>query len=118
MVAATAAEHAAIRPALDPISQAALGQSAQVRPDEPASAAMPDQAGDDGSSPEDDRDAPEAILWAILCIAPPEGTTVPDLMEQTGMSRPWVYQRLADMARRGHVIQVSRGRWRATGDAR
>ena len=39
---------------------------------------------------------------------------MPDLMEETGMSRPWIYQRLQDLARRRQVIQVSRGRWRAT----
>jgi FtsK/SpoIIIE family len=117
MVAATAARHAPPRPALDAISQAAIDERAQARPDEPGHTALSDHADDDGRSPEDDRGAPEAILWAILCIAPPEGATVPDLMEQTGMSRPWVYQRLSDMARRGHVIQVSRGRWRASGDA-
>jgi hypothetical protein len=53
-------------------------------------------------------------LWAVLTIAPAEGVTVPELMTETGMSRPWVYQRLADLARGGHVAQVSRGRWRAT----
>src|SRR5260370_35611496 len=118
MVAAIAAEHAATRRALDAVSQAALGQRAQRRPDEPASSALPDHADDDGRWPDDDRGAPEAILRAVLCVAPPEGTTVPELMDQTGMSRPWVYQRLSGMARRGHVIQVSRGRWRASGDAR
>ena len=29
------------------------------------------------------------------------------------MSRPWIYYRLRDLAERGQVIQVSRGRWRA-----
>jgi hypothetical protein len=29
------------------------------------------------------------------------------------MSRPWIYQRLRELAERGQVIQVSRGRWRA-----
>ncbi len=85
---------------------------------EPSHAAPSEYAKDDGGRPQDDRGAPEAILWAILSIAPPDGITVPELMDQTGMSRPWVYQRLADMARRRHVTQVSRGRWRASGDAR
>jgi S-DNA-T family DNA segregation ATPase FtsK/SpoIIIE len=63
-------------------------------------------------------DAPEAILWAALSLAPDEGTTVPDLMASTGMSRPWIYLRLRELAKQGHVIQVNRGRWRAvTGDA-
>lgn len=116
MVAATAAEHSAIRPALDAISQTVITERPQTNPGEPARRSLPDHADDDDRSPDNDRGAPEAILWAILCIAPPEGTTVPDLMDQTGMSRPWVYQRLSDMARTGHVIQVSRGRWRASGD--
>jgi S-DNA-T family DNA segregation ATPase FtsK/SpoIIIE len=54
------------------------------------------------------------MLWAALSLAPDEGVTVPDLMQETGMSRPWIYQRLQDLARRRQVIQVSRGRWRAT----
>ena len=62
---------------------------------------------------EDADDAPEVILWAALSCAPAEGTTVPDLMTATGMSRPWVYLRLRELADRGQVVQVSRGRWRA-----
>jgi DNA-binding transcriptional regulator GbsR (MarR family) len=61
-------------------------------------------------------DTPEAILWAALSLAPDDGVTVPDLMTATGMSRPWIYQRLRELAERGHVIQVSRGRWRAVID--
>jgi S-DNA-T family DNA segregation ATPase FtsK/SpoIIIE len=53
-------------------------------------------------------------LWAALSLAPAEGTTVPELMTATGMSRPWIYLRLRELAERGQVIQVSRGRWRAT----
>ena len=34
-------------------------------------------------------------------------------MTATGMSRPWIYLRLRELAERGQVIQVSRGRWRA-----
>jgi S-DNA-T family DNA segregation ATPase FtsK/SpoIIIE len=59
------------------------------------------------------------ILWAALSLAPDEGITVPELMAETGMSRPWVYQRLADLARRSQVTQVSRGRWHTVpGDSR
>ncbi len=61
-------------------------------------------------------DAPEAILWAALSLATAEGTTVPDLMTATGMSRPWIYLRLRELAEQGQVIQVSRGRWRAVTD--
>jgi hypothetical protein len=59
---------------------------------------------------------PDLMLWAALVVAPPQGTTVPDLMTATGMSRPWIYLRLRDLAEQGHVIQVSRGRWRAVTD--
>jgi S-DNA-T family DNA segregation ATPase FtsK/SpoIIIE len=38
---------------------------------------------------------------------------VPDLVAETGMSRPWVYLRLRELADLGKVIQVNRGRWRA-----
>jgi S-DNA-T family DNA segregation ATPase FtsK/SpoIIIE len=67
-------------------------------------------------TPEDGQDGPDVMLWAALVVAPPEGTTVPDLMTATGMSRPWIYLRLRDLADEGHVIQVSRGRWRAVTD--
>ena len=59
------------------------------------------------------QDSPDLMLWAALVIAPADGTTVPELMIATGMSRPWIYLRLRDLAEQGHVIQVSRGRWRA-----
>jgi hypothetical protein len=111
----TAASHAHQRPALDPVSQQAIEGRAQIPPDAPAHPASYEHGEDDPGSPDDARDAPETILWAALSLAAPEGVTVPELMIQTGMSRPWVYQRLQDLARRGKVAQVSRGRWRATG---
>ena len=49
------------------------------------------------------QDGPDVLLWAALVIAPPEGTTVPDLMTATGMSRPWIYLRLRELAEQGHV---------------
>ena len=48
-----------------------------------------------------------------LSKAPEGGIAVPDLMTETGMSRPWIYQRLHDLTQRGQATQVSRGRWRA-----
>jgi hypothetical protein len=111
----TASQHAHIRPALDPVSQQAVEERAQIRPDASAHPADPEHGMDSGRSPDDTRDAPETILWAALSLAPREGVTVPELMNETGMSRPWVYQRLQDLARRGQVNQVSRGRWHATG---
>ena len=53
---------------------------------------------------------------AALSLAPDDGITVPELMEVTGMSRPWIYLRLRELADAGQVIQVSRGRWRAVID--
>jgi DNA-binding transcriptional regulator GbsR (MarR family) len=61
-------------------------------------------------------DGPGTLLWLALMLAPEGGTTVPDLMTATGMSRPWIYLRLRELADQGHVIQVNRGRWRAVTD--
>jgi hypothetical protein len=98
----TASRYADLRPPLDDVSRQAIGQ-----PPPEDTAEDTDHAGD----------APEAVLWVVLSLAPDEGITVPDLMDATGMSRPWIYLRLRDLAEQGHVIQVSRGRWRAvTGD--
>jgi len=113
-VADTAARHARLRPALDQVSQRAVAQRAQTRPESPDRPDMPAYSDGTAGSPERDRDAPGALLWAALSFAPPDGITVPELISQTGMSRPWVYQHLSDMTRRGQVTQVSRGRWRAT----
>ena len=113
----TAARHAHLRPPLDPISHQAIAERAQAQPDHPAASAEVHHAGYHRDHSGATRDAPDAILWAVLSFAPPEGATVPDLMAETGMSRPWVYQRLSDLTGRGQVTQVSRGRWRALGDA-
>jgi biotin operon repressor len=109
-VVETASRYAALRPSLDETSLQAI---------EGASAGPPEADG----SPEDEHraggtdNAPEAILWAVLSLADDDGVTVPDLMEATGMSRPWIYLRLRELAEHGLAIQVSRGRWRAvTGD--
>jgi hypothetical protein len=109
----TAALHAPTRPALDQLSQQAAAERAQTLPDAPAYAHSDEYDDSDGRSPGERRGAPEALLWAALAGAPAEGVTAPELMIQTGMSRPWVYQRLQDLASRAQVIQVSRGRWRA-----
>ena len=60
--------------------------------------------------------APETLLWTALVLAPPEGVTAPDLMTMTGMSRPWIYLCLRELADQGQAIQVSHGRWRAVAD--
>jgi S-DNA-T family DNA segregation ATPase FtsK/SpoIIIE len=112
-VTETAARHAGLRPMLDEISSQAIAGRAQAHPDEPVSPAGTQHGDSDGSAPADDRDAPDVILWAALSLALPDGTTVPELMAETGMSRPWIYQRLASLSQRGQVTQVSRGHWRA-----
>jgi hypothetical protein len=110
-VASTAATYADYRPPLDVISQQANNLdhystgdvSAETRAPE---FSLPAPTADAGA-------APEVVLWAALVTSPPEGTTVPDLVAETGMSRPWVYLRLRELAERVQVIQVNRGRWRA-----
>jgi S-DNA-T family DNA segregation ATPase FtsK/SpoIIIE len=108
VVEAAATYYADYRPPLDPISQQALEQ------DQPKRLVVPPDP--DTMTPDDVQDGPDVILWAALVTAPPEGAAVPDLMTATGMSRPWIYLRLRDLAEQGHVIQVSRGRWRAVTD--
>jgi S-DNA-T family DNA segregation ATPase FtsK/SpoIIIE len=114
-VSTAVSDHMHLRPALDEVSRLAAEERAQIRPDAPAHTATPEHMNDARYAPDDTRGAPETILWAALCLAPAEGVTVPELMDETGMSRPWVYQRLQDLARRGQVTPVSRGRWSATG---
>jgi len=101
------------RPALDAISQQALDQRAQAAPDAPAHSADPDSHADAEDGLGESRGAPDAMLWVALCMAPDDGVVVADLMAETGMSRPWVYQRLHELTERGQATQVSRGRWRA-----
>jgi S-DNA-T family DNA segregation ATPase FtsK/SpoIIIE len=110
-VTATAERHASVRPALDDISRQAIeahttDQGPQPRSDEPTHDDLKDGT----------KNAPESILWAALSLAPAEGVTVPELVDQTGMSRPWIYQRLRDLVRSGQAAQVTRGRWHAVSD--
>jgi S-DNA-T family DNA segregation ATPase FtsK/SpoIIIE len=120
-VTATAARHASQRPELDETSQRAITGHAQAHPDEPAHDTDPEHQVSDENSPESSRDAPEAILWAALSLAPEEGISVPGLMTATGMGRRWVYYRLRELAETGRAIQTTQGNWRTTelgGDAR
>jgi S-DNA-T family DNA segregation ATPase FtsK/SpoIIIE len=109
VVEAAANHYADYRPPLDPISQRAAEED-----HDPERIVVPPDT--DIMTAEYAEDSPDVMLWAALVIAPPEGTTVPDLMTATGMSRPWIYLRLRELADEGHVIQVSRGRWRAVTD--
>ena len=115
MVSLTASQHAEMRPSLDEISRRAVEDT------RPADAQRPPHRLSNGHHhtihPNHDNNnadgAPMGILWAALSLAPDEGVSVPELMNATRMSRPWVYQRLRELANRGQVTQVSRGRWRA-----
>jgi S-DNA-T family DNA segregation ATPase FtsK/SpoIIIE len=114
MVSTTASRHAEIRPSLDEVSRQAVEEARMTgtqRPTDgfsgsPDDTAEPYHAGDNQGDP-------EVILWAALSLAPEEGISVPDLIIATQMSRPWVYQRLRELAGRGQVAQASRGLWRA-----
>ena len=96
MVAETAEQNACLRPRLDETSASAIRGTTS-----PAADPL-----------EDATRGPDELLWAALSLAPDHGITVPELMQHTGMSRPWIYQRLRDLLTGGQVIQVSRGRWR------
>jgi S-DNA-T family DNA segregation ATPase FtsK/SpoIIIE len=109
-VADTAATYAGFRPPLDDASQRAL-QNEDHYPER--TVVLP---GTETVTADDMTAAPDAMLWAALCVGPEDGSTVPDLMTATGMSRPWIYLRLRELAEQGHVIQVTRGRWRAVTD--
>jgi hypothetical protein len=116
-VTATASQHAELRPELDEVSMRALNERGSRNPQIPRETS--------GQEPEDARHggddtgrAPEALLWAALSVAHDEGISVPDLMTATRMSRPWIYQRLREMADRGQVAQAARGRWRAVTEHR
>ena len=117
VVASTAELHGDLRPPLDEVSRQAIEERNRI---ESPIAATDEAVDPHGSSPDaEDKhgsadDNPEAVLWAALSLAPDEAATVPELMTATGMSRPWIYLRLRELAERGQVIQVSRGRWRAT----
>jgi hypothetical protein len=97
-VVITAARHASLRPPLDAVSRDSIRHTP-----EPAAT---DEEHTDGT--------PEEMLWAALSLAPAEGVTVPDLVQYTGMSRPWIYLRLRELLDQGQVSQVTRGHWRAT----
>jgi hypothetical protein len=109
VVEAAAAYYADFRPPLDEVSQRAIEE-----PDDPERLVVPPDTAT--IPPEHAEGGPEVLLWTALILAPEEGATVPDMMSATGMSRPWIYLRLRDLAEQGRVIQVSRGRWRAVTD--
>ena len=119
VVAVTANRHAVLRPELDEESRRAVAENSpadQPQPDSPPDGpAHFDGAGQftDGPTGSDHGIDSEAILWAALSLTPDEGTSVPDLVTETGMSRRWIYYRLRELAAVGRAVQVTRGQWRA-----
>ena len=110
-VADTASRYADLRPPLDPVSAAAIGTSSGDEPSDPDdSQGGPDPKGWRGGERRAD---PDALLWDALRSAPEHGVPVADLVYVTGMSRSWVYYRLADLGAAGLAVQTTRGYWRA-----
>jgi S-DNA-T family DNA segregation ATPase FtsK/SpoIIIE len=109
-VSDTARRHATVRPPLDEISQQAIGD-ARTRDHGKAVTSATDTADPDHSDAGRD---PDTVLWDVLVAAPDQGTPTAHLMIATGMSRRTLYRRLHDHIKAGRVIQVSRGRYRAT----
>ena len=109
VVEAAANYYADFRPPLDEVSQRATDQNHHPE-------RMPVPPDTDTMTTEHEQDGSDIMLWTALVLAPMDGTTVPDLMTATGMSRPWIYLRLRELTDQGRVIQVSRGRWRAVTD--
>jgi hypothetical protein len=115
-VADTASRYADFRAELDDVSRRALTERHDASPqelrerfaDNPASSRAADHI--PGGSPGAD---PEALLWAVLCLAPDPGISIPELGAGTGMSRRWIYYRLEELAAVGRAVQVARGLWRA-----
>ena len=115
-VANTALWYADLRPALDPVSAAALGTSTGEGPADPDDGPdWPDPAAWRGGGR---RAGPDALLWAALSIAPEQGVPVADLVAATGRSHRWVNYRLRALAESGQVIQVRRGMWRVASPGR
>ena len=112
-VTETAAHYSGYRPELDAESRRAVTDAANAHPGHDEN-----PAGESGSP-----DAERAVRAAVhdgraiavdgAVMAPDEGIGVGDLMNATGMTRPTIYRHLREYVRTGHVMQVSRGRWRA-----
>jgi S-DNA-T family DNA segregation ATPase FtsK/SpoIIIE len=97
-----AGANAPIRPMLPELSGSSAKPASIPRPREPR---------------HDDASDPELKLWTALRNAPANGMSVGELRHVTGMSRPWVYRRLAVHADAGRVMRTERGRWRAVPSA-
>jgi hypothetical protein len=105
----TAARHASNRPELDDESRRAVSAALY---DDAGAADASYESSDLADSP-DDATAADDALWLALSMAPDEGSDIGELMRVTEMSRPTLYRHLAQHAKGGRAVQVSRGRWRA-----
>ena len=113
VVADTAARYAGNRPELDQESQRAIIAASNPRPSREGNSAGDSGSPDAGQSATAESTTAEDTLWIALCMAPDEGTEIGDLMRMTGMTKPTIYRHLREHVKAGHVVQVSRGRWRA-----
>ena len=109
-VADAAHRHATRRPVLDEVSRTAIEEAHAGLPLRAVNGPQEPPSGEDIAEPEN---GPETVLWEMLSGAPDEGIPISHLIKATGMSRPWIYQRLRELADDHRVTQVSRGRWRA-----
>ena len=113
VVADTAARYSGNRPDLDQESQRAIIAASNPRPIGEGNSARDSGSPDAGQSASAESATPGDTLWIALCMAADEGTEIGDLMRMTGMTKPTIYRHLREHVKAGHVIQVSRGRWRA-----
>ncbi|MEV0662179.1 hypothetical protein ACIBI3_34220 [Actinomadura luteofluorescens] len=59
-------------------------------------------------------DHAETALREALDGAPEEGLPIAHLLMLTGLSRPTLYRRLAELVKAGDAVQVGRGRYKAS----
>jgi DNA segregation ATPase FtsK/SpoIIIE-like protein len=118
-VSLTASQHADLRPELDDVSLHALDDRPATGTTDTGTADRPETAGRAPEAAAGDDD-PDAMLWAVLSLAPEDGIPVAGLVAATGMSQRWVHYKLRALAATGQAIQIKRGIWRAAsreGDA-
>jgi S-DNA-T family DNA segregation ATPase FtsK/SpoIIIE len=113
-VTRTATAHATARPTLDPYpSEPRPPDRPQDDPEAPHSGER-DRSGtgqrDGGHGTLSDADA---VLWAALVDAGPDGATIGELMSASGMPRRTLYRRLTAYAEAGRAVRTAWGRWRA-----
>jgi hypothetical protein len=111
-VSLTASQHADLRPELDDVSLHALDDRPATGTTDTGTADRPETAGRAPEAAAGDDD-PDAMLWAVLSLAPEDGIPVAGLVAATGMSQRWVHYKLRALAATGQAIQIKRGIWRA-----